>query len=95
MMNFVTLFQATQDRDGVFDIRLIHLDFLKTTFKGGVRLYVFAILIQGRGTDTMQLTPSQRRLQHIARVHRAFGLASTHHRVNFIDKENDATLFLR
>ena len=41
----------------------------------------------------MQLTPRQGRFEHIACVHRAFGLASAHHGVQFID-EHDGLTFI-
>ena len=41
----------------------------------------------------MQLPPRQGRFEHIACVHRAFGLASPHHGVQFIN-EHDGLTFI-
>ncbi len=43
----------------------------------------------------MQLTTGQRRFEHIARIHRPFGLTGSDHGVQLVDKENDLTLLFR
>ena len=43
------------------------------------------------GTDGAQLTPSQRRLQHVGGVHGALGGAGANQGVQLVDKENDLT----
>ncbi len=67
---------------------------MESPFKRCILLYIFAILIQGGGADAVQLTASQRGLEHIARIHRAFGLARTHHGMQFIYKQDDLPLLL-
>ena len=47
VVDLVTLFQATQNTDGVFHRRLSSIDLLETAFQCGVLFDVFAILIQG------------------------------------------------
>ena len=42
----------------------------------------------------MQLAPRQRGLEHIARVHGAFGLARTHHGVQLVNKNNGLAFVL-
>ena len=42
----------------------------------------------------MQLATRQRRLEHVARIHRTFGFARTDHGVNFIDEEDDLAFLL-
>ncbi len=42
----------------------------------------------------MQLSASQRGLEHVAGVHRAFGLARADHRVQFVDEQDDLPLLL-
>ena len=53
---------------------------------------MFAVLIQGCRTNTVQLPPRQGGLEQIGRVHRAIRFASTHQRMHFIDKQNDAAV---
>ena len=43
----------------------------------------------------MQLTARQRRFQHIASVHRAFGLACADHRMQFVNKDDGLSFVLR
>ncbi len=89
MMHFVALFQAAQDRDGVFHRRLIDHHLLEAPLERRVFLDVFAIFIERGGADAVQLAARQCGLQHIARVHRALGLAGAHHGVQFVDEQND------
>ena len=88
-MDFIFFFEAAQDRDGVFHARLVNKDREKTPRKSGVFFEIFAVLIQGRGTDTMQATACKSRFKEVRRIHRAVALSSPDERVDFIDEEND------
>ena len=70
MMNLVLLLQATQDSNGVFHGRLAHHDRLEPTLKCRILLDVLAVLVECGCTNGMQLTTCERRLEHIARIHR-------------------------
>ena len=94
MEHFVPLFQATQDGDRVLDGRLVDHDRLKTTFQRRVFLDVLAVLIQRSRADAVQFAAGQHRLQQIASVHSAVGLARAHDGVQLIDKEDDLALRL-
>ena len=94
MVHFVALFQAAQDRDGIFDRRLIDQHFLEAPLQRRVLFDVLAILVEGSGSDAVQFASSQGRLQHIARIHGALGLAGAHHGVQFIDEQNDLAFLL-
>ena len=56
---------------------------------------MLAIFIEGGGADAVQFAAGQHRLEHIAGVHRAFGFASTDHRMDFVDEKNDLALGFR
>src|SRR5262249_51520554 len=58
----VLVLQATQDRDGVFDRRLIDKDWLQTPSQRGVLFDFFAVLVDGRFADAVQLNARKRRL---------------------------------
>jgi hypothetical protein len=62
---FVALAQTTQDFDG-FDTGLTYHHRLEATFESGIALDVLAILIEGGGSDTLQFTPGQGRLEMLA-----------------------------
>ena len=94
-MHRVFFFQTAQDRDGVFDAGFAHEDFLETTLKRRVLLHIFPIFVQRGRADAVQLAARQRRFQHIAGVHRTFGLARADHRVQFIDEQDDLTFVFR
>ena len=76
-MLFVTLAQATQDFDGVVDGRLTHIHRLETALQGGVPFDVFAVLVEGGGTDALQLTASEGRLEDVGGVDRPLSSAGT------------------
>ena len=57
-------------------------------------LDVLAILVQRGRADGAQFAASQRRLQHVGGVHRAFGRAGADQRVQFVDEQNDLALRL-
>ncbi len=95
VMHLVAFFQAAQDRDRVLDGRLVDEHLLEPALERGVLLDVFAVLVERRRADAMQLAARERGLQHVAGVHRAFGLAGADHRVQLVDEENDLAFLFR
>ena len=94
VVNFVALLQAAQDRDGVFDRRLVHEHLLEAALERGILLDVLAIFIERGRADAMQLAARQRGLEHVARIHRAFGLAGADHGVQLVDEQDDLAFLL-
>ena len=94
VMHLVALFQATQDSDGVFLAGLVDQHFLEATLQGGIFFHVLAILVQGSGTNTVQLAAGQGRLQHVAGIHGALGFTGANHGMQLIDKQDDASFLL-
>ena len=68
MMDFVPFAQATEDGDGVFHRRLVHLDRLEAALEGRVLLDVLAILVEGGRADRVQFPARQHGLEHVRRV---------------------------
>ena len=64
----VTLAQATQDFDGVVDGRLANIHRLETALQGGIPFDVLAVLIEGGGTDALQLTAGEGRLEDVGGI---------------------------
>ena len=95
MVQLVLFFQSAQDGNRRFHRRFTDQDFLETALQRSVLFNVFAVLIQSGGADTMQLTARQCGLEHVAGIHRAFGLASTDHGVQFVDKNDGLAFVLR
>ena len=93
-MHLITLLQAAQDRDGVLDRGLVDQHVLEAPLQGRVLLDVLAILIERGGADAMQLAARQRGLEHVAGVHRAFGLAGADHGVQLVDEQDDLAFLL-
>ena len=94
VVHFIALFQTTQDRDGVFFARLVDQYFLEATLKRSILFNVLAVLVKGGCTDTVQLAPRQRRLEHVARVHGALAFTGTDHDVQLVNEQDDLTFLL-
>ena len=93
--DLVSFFQATQDRDCVFNGGFVDHDGLKTSFKRRIFFDILAIFVKGGCTDAVQFAPCKHRLQKIACIHATFGLACAHDGVQLIDEQqHSAVLFL-
>ena len=89
MVRLVAVAQALQDVDGQRHRWLLDLDRLETALEGGVLLEVLAVLVDGGGTDRLQLAPGQHRLQDGRGVDGALGRAGTDERVDLVDEQHD------
>ena len=88
MVDFVFFLQATQDGDGCLHRGFAHQNFLKTPLQRRIFLDVLAVFVQRGCAHAMQLATGQCGLEHIARVHGAFGLAGADHGVQLVNKDN-------
>ena len=94
-MDFVLLFQATQNGDGVFHGRLADVHLLETTLQCGIFLDVLAVLVKRCGANSMQFATRQCRLKHVARVQRAVAACTcTNNGMQLVDEQDDATFGL-
>ena len=89
VVRLVPVAQALEDLDGVRDARLAHLDRLETPLQRRILLHMLAVLIQRGGTDRLQLTAGQHRLEDARGVDRALGGTRTHQRMHLIDEQDD------
>src|SRR5688500_9619603 len=80
---------ALSDLARVRQRRLVHLDRLEPALEGGVLLDVLAVLVERRGTDRLQLTAGEHRLEDRGRLDRAFGGAGADERVDLVDEQDD------
>ena len=88
-MDFVSFPEAAKDRNRVFDAGLMDHYGLEAPFKSRILLDVLAVLVKRRSADAVQLAAGQKRLQQVAGVHGAFGLAGANDGMQFVDEEND------
>ena len=88
-MNFVAFFQTSQNRDRRFQIRFVHLNWLKPPFEGGVLFDVLPILVERRGADATQFPSSELRLEQVRGVGRTFGSARPDQQMQLVDKQDD------
>jgi hypothetical protein len=94
VVHLVALFQSTEDRDRVFLAGLVNQYFLEAPLQRRVLFDVLAVLVQRGGADAVQLAAGQGRLEHVARIHGALGLAGADHGVNLVDEQDDPALLL-
>ncbi len=92
MVDFVLLLQAAQDGDGRLDARLVDQHLLEAALQRGILLDVLAVFVERGGADAVQLAARQRRLEHVAGIHGALGLAGADHGVQLVDEDDDAAL---
>ena len=88
----VSVLQAAQDRNRIFDRGLADKDRLEATGERCVLFDVLLVLVEGGCTDTMKLAPCKRRLEQVRRVHGAVSLAGPDQRVHLVDEQDDAAV---
>ena len=89
VVRLVLVADALEDLDRVGERRLVDLDRLEATLEGGVLLDVLAVLVGGGGTDGLQLTAGEHRLEDRRGVDRAFGGTGADERVDLVDEQQD------
>jgi hypothetical protein len=94
VVHFVALLQSAEDGDRVLDRRLIDQHLLKAPLERCVLFDVLAVFIERGRANAMQLAARERGLEHVARIHRALGLAGTDHGVQLVDEEDDLPFLL-
>ena len=81
--------KTLEDLDSLIDSRRLDDDRLESALESSVLLDVLAILVERRCTDALKLAARKRRLEHVARVDRAFGGTRTNERVQLVDEQDD------
>ena len=89
VVRLVAVAQTLEDLDGVLDRRLADLHRLEPALECGVLLDVLAVLVEGGGTDGLQLTAGQLGLEDRGGVDRALGGTRTDERVQLVDEQDD------
>ena len=90
VVQFVAFLQAAQDGDGRFDAGFVDQHLLEAALQRGVLLDILAVLVERGGADQVQLAARQRGFQHVAGVHRAFGLAGADQGVQLVEEHDVA-----
>ncbi len=88
-MDFIALFQAAQNGDGVLDGRLFHKYGLETALQGRVFFNVLAVFIDGGRPDHVQFAARQHGFEHITGIHRAFSCSCTDHGMHLVHEEHN------
>ena len=81
--------ELCQDRHRVLDARLIHINRLETALESRILGKVLAELLGRGGTDDLEGTTGEHRLEHGARVDGALGRAGADEGVHLVDEQDD------
>ena len=92
VMLFVFLLQPAQNRDGILDRGLGHVDRLEPPRERCVLLDMLAIFVERGCADAMKLASGKRGLEQVRGVHRAFGFAGADESMHLVDEEDDLAL---
>src|SRR5271163_139321 len=87
-MRLITVLEAAENGNRVFHVRLADEDDLEAPLQGRVFFDVLAVLIQRGSAYGAQLAASQRRLQHVRGVHRAFRGARADKGVQLVNEQD-------
>ena len=87
--HLIALLQTAQDGDRVLHGGLVDHHGLEAALQSRILFDVLGVFGKGGRTDAVQLASGQHRLEQVAGVHAAFGLARADDGVQFIDKEDD------
>ena len=78
--------QAPQDSQGLVSGGLAHRDGLEAALQGGILLDILPVLVQGSGSDHLNLAPREGRFQDVGRVDGPLGAARPHDGVELVDE---------
>jgi hypothetical protein len=92
VVDLVLLLQSAKDRDGVLDGGLVTITFWKRRSSAASFSMYLRYSSSVVAPDAMQFAARERGLQHVAGVHRAFGLAGAHHGVQLVDEDDGLAL---
>ncbi len=94
VVDLVALLESPEDGDRVLDRRRLDDHRLEAALERGVLLDVFAVLVEGRGADAVELAPGEHRLEQVAGVGGAFGAAGADDVVELVDEQQHAAVAL-
>ena len=92
--HLVALLQPSQNGNGIRHRGLIHQHGLEAAFQSRILFNILPVFVQGGGADAVELPSGQQRLQQVAGIHGALGLARSHDGVKLVDEQNDFALAL-
>lgn len=92
VVDFVALFEATEDADGFFDAWFADVHLLEPAFESFVLFDVESVFVEGGGTDAAKFAASEHGFEHVGGVEAAFGFPGPDEGVHFVDEEDDAAL---
>ena len=89
MKHLISFLQTTQYGNRILYRRLLHHNRLEPSFQRRVLLDILSVFIQGGGTDTVQFSSGEHRLEHVARVQCSVRLPCPYDGMQLIDEQYD------
>ena len=88
-MLFVALTQSSENLNGVLNRRFSNHDGLEASFKGSITLNVFAVLIEGGGSDALKFASCQGRFENVCCIDGTFSGTCANQGMHFVNHKND------
>src|SRR5438552_3033192 len=88
MMGFIAFADALENLNRLLDGRLTDNDFLETPLQSGITLDVLAVLVESGSTNSLQLTTSKRRVEHIGRINSTLSSTSTKKCMHLVNEDD-------
>ena len=85
----VFVFDVVEDLHRLLDARRLDHDLLEATFQGAIFFDVLTVFIQGGGTNALDLSTRECRLEHVGSVQRTACASCANDGVDFVDEQND------
>ena len=89
MVSLITITQPHEHFNGIVHGRLVDINRCEPALKGGILFYVFVILVQCGGANTLQLPACQGRFEHVGCIHGTLCGTSADDGMQFIDHQDD------
>ena len=87
----VVVLDAVHHGQRIGDAGLLHPHGLEAALQGLILLDILAVLVEGRGTNDLDLAAGEGRLQDIARVHGTLALTGRGDGVDLVDEQDDVS----
>ena len=85
---FVPILDALQNLIGRLNAGLLHDDRLEAALQCRILFDILPVFGKGRGTDHLNFSPAEGRLQDVGGVHASLGIPRTHNGVHLVNNQN-------
>ncbi|SFV59571.1 hypothetical protein MNB_SV-10-1206 [hydrothermal vent metagenome] len=94
MVCLQSVFDSSEDLQCFVDARFVDFNRLETSLECRIFLEVLSVLLECCGTNGMEFTTCQCRLENIGSIHASLTRTRTDNSMDLIDEKDDVTRFL-